>query len=408
MTIKNIPKMICVIVLLTLLIPPVVSAQGDVQYLSNQAIGQQSKTFSQEELAQMLAPIALYPDTLLAQILMAAAYPFEVAQAERWLTKNPYVTGNALDEALKVKDWDVSILALCHYPKILTMMSENLHWTARLGDAFTQQKEAVMDAVQELRGKARDAGNLATTQEQKVIVEDRIIRIEPVHPDYIYVPAYDASVVYGAWWYPMFPPMAIVLPGLVVAGSGIVFAPRFHVGFGVFGWSDFDWRERNLIIVNMGQTRRFNRRYHDYKGEGHHPWRFDHDRRNFRDKRNGGIPGFSPGVNPSPGGQRWDRRSGSGAFPAGRPQTPSNRPSAIGPGQSRPTTDSGTVKKGHPAVRDRGRQEGIGRQNPSPSTGQNNVMSPGNSRGSDMKSGRSFDHGSRPYRGGMNPEGRKP
>ena len=304
MMIKSLQKIICVIMLIAVLIPCVAGAQDDVQTSSRQ-------TFSNEELAQMLAPVALYPDALLSQILMAATYPFEVVEAERWLTKNPYVTTNdALDEALQAKDWDVSVLSLCHYPKVLTMMSENLSWTARLGDAFTNQEQDVMDTVQELRGRARVAGNLSTTPEQKVIVEERYIRIEPIGPDYIYVPAYDPYVIYGSWWLPLFPPFPIILPGLVVAGPGIVFSPPFYVGFGVFGWSSFNWRERNVVIVDIDRTRRFNRRYHEYRGPDRRPWRPDYDRRYVRERRAGEIPRFRPPLKPLPDGRRLDRKPG--------------------------------------------------------------------------------------------------
>ena len=301
--------------LIAVLIPSVVGAQDKVQTYSKQ-------TFSNEELAQMLAPIALYPDALLTQLLMAATYPFEVIEAERWLTKNPYVTGDALDEALQAKDWDVSVLALCHYPKVLTMMSENLSWTARIGDAFTNQAEDVMDTVQELRIRASKAGNLSTTKEQIVIVEGRIIRIEPVSMDYIYVPAYDPYVVYGHWWLPLFPPFPILLPGLVVTGPGIIFSPRFYVGFGVFGWSNFNWRERNVVIVDIDRTRRFNRRYHDYRGPDHRPWRPDSDRRYVRERRGNEIPRFHPPGRPLPDGKRWDRRPGGDVPEPGRRRPP--------------------------------------------------------------------------------------
>ncbi|KAF0154544.1 MAG: hypothetical protein FD159_2542 [Syntrophaceae bacterium] len=310
--------MICMIALIAVLIPCAAGAQGDAQTSSQQ-------TFSNEELAQMLAPIALYPDALLSQILMAATYPFEVVEAERWLTKNPYVKGDALDEALQAKDWDVSVLALCHYPKVLTMMSENLNWTARLGDAFTNQEEDVMDTIQELRARARAAGNLATTPEQKVIIEERYIRIEPIGLDYIYLPAYDPYVVYGHWWLPLFPPFPIILPGLVVAGPGIIFSPRFYVGFGVFGWSSFNWRERSVVIVNIDRTRRFNRRYYDYRGPDHR-WRPDRDRRYVRERRGGEIPRFHPPGKPVPPGQPWDRRLGGDGPDPGRRRMPPDRP----------------------------------------------------------------------------------
>jgi hypothetical protein len=205
---KTIKKMIVMIMLIAMLVPAGVWAQD---YRDSYA----QQTLSQEELAQMLAPIALYPDVLLTQILMAATYPFEVAEAERWITRNPYLRGEALDEALSAKDWDVSVLALCHYPKVLTMLSENLSWTASVGDAFTNQEQDVMDTIQELRARARAAGNLDTSPEQRVVIEDRYIRIEPVAPDYIYIPAYDPYYVYGTWWLPLFPPVPIILPGLV-------------------------------------------------------------------------------------------------------------------------------------------------------------------------------------------------
>jgi hypothetical protein len=432
MTIKSLQKMICLIILTAVLIPCVVSAQDNVQTYSNQ-------TFSREELAQMLAPIALYPDALLSQILMAAAYPFEVADARRWLTNNPYVTGDALDEALKVKDWDVSILALCHYPKILTMMSENLSWTARLGDAFANQEEDVLDAVQELRAGAYAAGNLATTKEQIVIAEDRIIRIEPSGADFIYVPAYDPYVTYGDWWYPMYPPLRIFLPGLFIAGPGIIFSPRFSVGFGVFGWSSFNWRERHVIVVNMDRTRRFYRHADDYRGADHRPWRPDRDRRFVREKRGGEIPRFSPPVKPLSNGQRGDRRPGGDVrAPDNRRMTPDKtpvldrdrrspqprlrdqdrKPDAVAPGViirdkqppgAQPETnrgkrpdnnsapriidrdkprqpDSRTVEKSQPVIRERNKAEGIEPRQRPPLIDPKGATEPDKVRERDMKS----------------------
>jgi hypothetical protein len=300
--IKNI---ICAAVCLILLVPLAAIAQNDDQAYSRQ-------TFSIEELAQMLAPVALYPDPLLSQILMAATYPFEVVEAERWITRNPYVKGEALDDALQAKDWDVSVLSLCHYPKILTMMSENISWTARLGDAFTYQEEDVMDTIQELRDRARAEGHLLTTAEQRVIIEGRYIRIEPVSPEYIYVPAYDPVVVYGPWWYPMYPPVSIILPGLVVTGPGIFFSPRVHVGIGVFGWSHFNWTNRHVVIVDIDRTRRYNRHVHRYRVLEDRRWRPDRERRIVRERRAAEIPRFSEPARPRPDVRHWDRKPGPG------------------------------------------------------------------------------------------------
>jgi len=225
---------------------------------------EQTPTFSKEELAQMLAPIALYPDALLSQILIAASYPYEVVEADRWLDRNPNLTDEQLDEALLAKDWDVSVLSLCHYPKVIKMMAENLTWTAKLGDAFVYQREDVLDTVQDLRARAAAQGNLKSTDEQRVIVEERIIRIEPAYYHYLYVPVYDPLVVYGPWWLPAFLPYRIFYPGVVVVGPRIIFSPRLFISFGVVGWADFDWHARHIMIRDIERTRRFNRHYHVY------------------------------------------------------------------------------------------------------------------------------------------------
>jgi len=239
------------------LMPIAVRAQIQTHY-------EQIPQFSKEELAQMLAPIALYPDTLLSQILIAASYPFEVAEADRFLASNPNLSGEYLEQALLTKDWDVSVLSLCYYPKIIGMMSENLTWTATLGDAFVYQQQELMDMIQELRTRAAAQGNLTSTNEQRVIVEERIIRIEPAYYNYVYVPVYDPFVVYGSWWYPAYMPFRIFYPGVVYSSARIVFSPRLFIGFGVVGWSLFDWHARNVVIVNIDRTKRYNRNYHVY------------------------------------------------------------------------------------------------------------------------------------------------
>ena len=163
-------------------------------------------TFRQEELDQMLAPIALYPDALLAQIFMASTYPLEIIQADRWLQQHEKLQGDALTAALNKQPWDPSVKSLINFPQVLTMMSEQLDWMTNLGDAFIAQQQDVMATVQTLRAKAQAAGNLATTTEQQVIVEQKVIRIESASPQVIYVPTYNPTVVYGTWWYPAYPP----------------------------------------------------------------------------------------------------------------------------------------------------------------------------------------------------------
>jgi hypothetical protein len=151
--------------------------------------------FSQQQLDQMLAPIALYPDSLLAQVLIAATYPDQVIEAERWLKGNANLKGDALNNTLDTMNWDLSVKALAPFPQVLAMMAEQSAWTQSLGEAFIAQQADVMDSVQNLRQKAHTAGNLKTTTEQKVVVKGDIVEIEPVNPTVVFVPRYNPAVV---------------------------------------------------------------------------------------------------------------------------------------------------------------------------------------------------------------------
>ncbi|WP_300459427.1 DUF3300 domain-containing protein [Desulfobacula sp.] len=206
-----------------------------------------SETYSQEELAQMLAPIALYPDALLSQVLMASTYPIEVIEANRWIRKNPGLKGEALNTALLDKDWDPSIKAVCHFPSIFALMSERITETTNLGNAFLAQEAEVMDMVQELRAKAYAQGNLTTNDNQKVIVEKETIIIKPADSRIIHVPYYDPVLIYGPWWYPAYRPHYWGPPG-VSMGIGISYWPGFYFGFSFGSWSYFDWPHRYIYI----------------------------------------------------------------------------------------------------------------------------------------------------------------
>jgi hypothetical protein len=218
-----------------------------------------SRRFRQEELGQMLAPIALYPDSLLAQILMAATYPLEVVQADRWGNANRNLTGDQLNDALDNKDWDPSVKALVPFPQVLAMMSERLEWTQKLGDAFLDQEDEVMDTVQELRARAQAAGNLMDTEQQRVMVEEGGIVIEPAQAEVVYVPVYDPFVIYGPWWYPAFPPFFFRPPPGVVIVRGFGFWPRIVVGraWG-YAWGRWDWRN-HYVNVNVNRNININR-----------------------------------------------------------------------------------------------------------------------------------------------------
>jgi Protein of unknown function (DUF3300) len=203
--------------------------------------------FKQEELDQILAPIALYPDSLVSQILIASTYPLEVVQADRWAKQNPSLKGDPLTKALEAQNWDPSVKSLVNFPQVLTMMSEKLDWTQKLGDAFLEQEKDVMDTVQSLRAKAEAAGNLKTTSEQKVIVEQKVIRIEPANPQVIYVPAYNPTVVYGAWPYPAYPPYYYYPPGYVAARSAFWFASGVALGSAWgYAWGSPNWHGGNV------------------------------------------------------------------------------------------------------------------------------------------------------------------
>lgn len=252
-----------------------------------------SPAFTKEQLAQMLAPIALYPDSLLSQVLMASTYPLEVIEADRWVRKNPDLTGNSLDEALKDRDWDASVQSLCYFPSVLASMSEKIAQTAKLGDAFLAQPDDVMDTIQELRRKAQIQGNLSSSPEQKVVAENGTISIEPVNPEIIYVPAYDPLSVYGPWFYPAYPPY-FWDPGPVIVGGGISFWSGFFVGIGIGSWCYFDWHHHHIFID-------FHRRHRFHRGDDERrerdQWRHDSRHRRgvaYRDKTTARKFGQSP------------------------------------------------------------------------------------------------------------------
>jgi hypothetical protein len=214
--------------------------------------------FSKEQLEQIVAPIALYPDSLLTQVMMASTYPLEVVDADRWLKQNKSMQGSALESALKEKSWDPSVKGLCTLPDVVAKMSENLDWTQDLGDAFLGQKAELMDAVQRMRGKAYDAGNLKSTQQQVVTQQpDKIIVIEQSAPEVVYVPSYSPTVVYGAWSYPSYyyPPMYAPPPpgyGLLTFGVGMA------VGAAIWGDSNWGWGHGD-VDIDVNNYNNFNR-----------------------------------------------------------------------------------------------------------------------------------------------------
>jgi hypothetical protein len=206
-----------------------------------------TKKFKQEELDQMLAPIALYPDSLLTQIFMASTYPIEVVQADRWLQKNKKLKGDDLKAALDKQTWDISVKALVSFPDVLDMMNDKLDWTQNLGDAFLAQQKDVMDTVQRLRKKAAQAGNLKNTQQQDIKNDGDVIMIQPANPQVIYVPVYDPTVIYGTWWYPAYPPYPVYAypPG----AAFFTFSMGVVIGASWYGWNHgCNWHGGTIIV----------------------------------------------------------------------------------------------------------------------------------------------------------------
>jgi hypothetical protein len=238
---------------------------------------QDRPAFPQEQLDQMLAPIALHPDPLLSQILMAATYPLEVVQAARWSRANPGLKGEAAVKAVESKDWDPSVKSLVAFPEILAMMNEHLEWTEHLGEAFLAQQAQVMDTIQGLRRRAEEAGNLEPNERRAVRRDDEHIIIDPPEPGVVYVPYYDPRIVYGPWWWPAYPPVYWGPPLGYYAGWG----PGFWWGGGVFVSSGFffgafSWPHRHVTIVHFNHHRAlFARRGYVVTARGPVVWRHD-------------------------------------------------------------------------------------------------------------------------------------
>lgn len=206
-----------------------------------------------EQLDQLVAPIALYPDALIAQILAAATHPEEIVEAQKWVEKHKHLEGEKLGKEVDKQHWDPSVKALVQFPAVLANMNQNLAWTSELGDAYMNQPKDVNQAIQTMRQRAQQAGNLKSTPQETVSTQGQNIVIEPVAPDVVYVPEYDPWLVYGApivafpGWYPW--------PGLFFDGPGIAFGIGIGVGlFAGFGWGwhnwGWDWHGGGRVVFN--------------------------------------------------------------------------------------------------------------------------------------------------------------
>jgi len=263
--------------------PPAAQPSQPSEPQQGQPAGQEKK-LSQAELDQLVAPIALYPDPLLSNVMMASTYALDVVEAKRWLDQNKSLKGKELKAAVDKQDWDNSVKQLTATPPVLAMMSDKLEWTEKLGDAVFDQQQDVLDAVQRLRARAQAEDKLKTTKQQKVVHRQQdnrdIIAIEPASRSMAYVPYYDPGVVYGTWPYPAYPPY--YWPGYYYGPDPLIAGLTF-AAFAVGAWAiadnwwggDFDWWHRDIYCC-----RNVHHRHRDRD-------RFAHNR--DRDNRNAAL-----------------------------------------------------------------------------------------------------------------------
>ncbi|MGV0952161.1 MAG: DUF3300 domain-containing protein, partial [Azonexus sp.] len=289
--------------------------------------------FTAEELDSLTAPIALYPDALLSQILMASTYPLEVVSAARWAKANPDIKGDAALKKVENETWDVSVKSLAAFPSILDMMNEKLDWTQKLGDAFLAQQKDVLASVQRLRKLAKDNGNLESNQQQVVRSEAQAIVIEPAQPQTIYVPAYNPTVVYGTWPYPAYPPYyyppsPYYYPGGALA-TGFAWGLGIAAGAALIGGANWGGGD---VTINANRAANIDRNYsrsssnswqHNSQHRGNAGYRDSASQQKFGNKqaersrdefrgREGGERGGDRGGRDGAGGDRGGDRGGAG------------------------------------------------------------------------------------------------
>ncbi|HET7793689.1 MAG TPA: DUF3300 domain-containing protein [Rhizobacter sp.] len=271
------------------------------------AHAQDSGSFTEAELDQMLAPIALYPDSLLSQVLMASTYPSEVKEAAAWSKAHPDTKGDAAIEQVKDKEWEPAVQSLVAFPQVLAMMDKQPDQVQKLGDAFLADPARLMDRVQFLRKKAQDAGNLKSNEQQKVSTttenDKQVIIVEPAKPESVYVPVYQPSVVYGTWWYPSYPPYYWPPPPYYYPAGGFVAgvvwgAAVVGIANGLWGGCNWGGGDVNINVnkfnnVNNSKNRinnsTDNKFKHNSAGRRDVPYRDSKSREQFGNKSPAGA-----------------------------------------------------------------------------------------------------------------------
>ena len=327
----------------------------------------QPAAFKPEELEQIVAPIALYPDSLLAQVFMASTYPLEIVQAARWAEAHPEVKGDAVAKEMEKQVWDASVKSMVAFPDVLKMMNEKLEWTQKLGDAFLAQQKDVMAAVQRLRVKAKDSGNLKSTKEQVVKTEaapagapaPQIIVIESSSPEVVYVPTYNPTVVYGAWPYPAYPPYYYYPPGYAAGAAFFSFSVGVVVGGAL--WGNCNWGGGD-VDIDVNRYNNFNRNEINHnrntninnRGNNNGKWQHDTSHRQgvgYRDTATQQKYGRSASQQGMQGREEFRGRTGSGD--AGGVRSIATWAAAVSDGNARNARRLGT-RLGTCGIRDRG------------------------------------------------------
>src|SRR5689334_474359 len=246
-----------------LLVPGELSAaRTDLVGQQDAATNEQAAKIPNDQLDSLVAPIALYPDPLLAQVLAASTYPLEIMQLQQWLGKNKDLKDKALQEAVMKQPWDATVQALAALPDVVKRLSDDIQWTTDLGNAVLAQQSDVMDAVQRMRGKAKDTGNLKSNEQMKVetktVESQSVVVIQQSNPEVVYVPSYNPTVVYGAPVYP-YPPIYYPPAGYYAAGMALSFGMGVAMGAawsGGWGWNS-NWGGNNDVTINNNNN--FNR-----------------------------------------------------------------------------------------------------------------------------------------------------
>ena len=259
----------------TLTAMPLLAWHANVAHAQTQAAAPASQKLTNQQLDALTAPVALYPDALLAQVLMASTYPSQVTEAQAWSKANPNVKGDDAVKAVQSEPWDPSVQSLVAFPQALATMASKIDWVTQLGNAFIAQPSDVMDSVQRLRSAAQKAGNLKTTEQQKVTTappppgstttSTTVIQIEPANPQVVYVPTYNPTVVYGTWPYPAYPPVYVPPPPGYAFGtalvSGLAFGAGVAITAGLWNWASPAWNRGNVNVnVNRYNNINVNRR----------------------------------------------------------------------------------------------------------------------------------------------------